>query len=486
MAAPACSATMPPERVLPSSSLAELEAIVGSEHVLTSAEAILPYCEDWRGRRRGIARAVVRPAMVEEVSQIVDWSRRHRVPLVPQGGNTGLVFGGIPDGSGEAVVVQLGRMNRVRDLDTANAVAIVEAGVVLQTLQQKAETAGLFFPVSLAAEGSCQVGGTIATNAGGTAVLRYGNMRDQVLGLEVVLPDGRVWNGLRTLRKDNTGYDLKHLFIGSEGTLGIVTAAALKLHAAPRSRATALVSVRDFAMAVRLFQLARERAADVLSGCECFTEACRALVETHASHVPQPALRGGVYVLLQLDAASTEIPLDTILEGVLAAGLEQEIVEDGVIAQSLAQAEQLWALRENITEAQKRAGPSFSHDISTPISAIPAFVERSLATLRTLDTGLKPIVFGHIGDGNLHVNILAPAELDRVRRETLQKHVETALYDLVDACDGSISAEHGLGELKRDLIELYKPPFDLELMRAVKRQFDPSNLMNPGKAFRLP
>jgi len=479
-----------PESALPSSPpadvLAELEAMIGAEHVLTATEAIAPYCEDWRGRRHGIARAVVRPASVEEVAKIVDWSRRHRVPLVPQGGNTGLVYGGIPDESGQAVVVQLGRMNRVRALDTADAVAIVEAGVVLQTLQQRAAEAGLFFPVSLAAEGSCQIGGTIATNAGGTAVLRYGNMRDQVLGLEVVLPDGQVWNGLRTLRKDNTGYDLKHLFIGSEGTLGIVTAAALKLHAAPRSRATALASVRDFAAAVRLFQLAREHAADVLSGCECFTEACRALVETHAPHVAQPALRGGVYVLLQLDAASPEIPLDAILEGILAAGFEQDIVEDGVIAQSLTQAEQLWSLRENITEAQKRAGPSFSHDVSTPISAIPDFVERCLAALQALDPGLHPVVFGHIGDGNLHFNILAPAGLDPSRRQILQKQVETALYDLVAAYRGSISAEHGLGEMKRDLIEHYRPSLDSALMRAVKQQFDPSNLMNPGKAIRLP
>jgi FAD/FMN-containing dehydrogenase len=470
---------------LPSSPLAELEAIIGSEHVLTTADAVAPYCEDWRGRRHGVARAVVRPATVGEVAGIVDWSRRHRVPLVPQGGNTGLVYGGIPDKSGQAVVVQLGRLNRVRELDATNAVTIVEAGVVLQTLQQRAAEAGLFFPVSLAAEGSCQIGGTIATNAGGTAVLRYGNMRDQVLGLEVVLPDGQVWNGLRSLRKDNTGYDIKHLFIGSEGTLGIITAAALKLHAAPRSRATALASVRDFAAAVRLFQLAREHAADVLSGCECFTEACRALVETHAPHVAQPALRGGVYILLQLDAASTEIPLDAILESILGAGFEQDIVEDGVIAQSLAQAEQLWGLRENITEAQKRAGPSFSHDVSTPISAIPDFVERSLAALQALDPGLRPVVFGHIGDGNLHFNILAPAGLAPNRRETLQKQVETALYDLVDACKGSISAEHGLGEMKRDLIELYRPAVTSELMRTVKLQFDPANLMNSGKAVRL-
>lgn len=475
-----------PESPLPSSPLAELEAFIGSEHVLTAADAIAPYCEDWRGRRHGLARAVVRPTNVQEVARIVDWSRRHRVPLVPQGGNTGLVYGGIPDESGQAVVVQLGRMNRVRALDAADAVAIVEAGVVLQTLQQQAAAAGLFFPVSLAAEGSCQIGGTIATNAGGTAVLRYGNMRDQVLGLEVVLPDGQVWNGLRTLRKDNTGYDLKHLFIGSEGTLGIVTAAALKLHAAPRSRATALASVADFAAAIRLFQLARQHAADVLSGCECFTEACRALVETHAPHVAQPALRGGVYVLLQLDAASTEIPLDAILEGILAAGFEQDIVEDGVIAQSLAQAEQLWSLRENITEAQKRAGPSFSHDVSTPISAIPGFVERSLSALQALDAGLRPVVFGHIGDGNLHFNVLAPAGLDTGRRQMLQKQVETVLYGLVDGCKGSISAEHGLGELKRDLIERYRPAMTSELMRNVKRQFDPANLMNPGKAVKLP
>lgn len=465
--------------------LNELEQIVGADHVLTDADAIAPFCEDWRGRRHGLARAVVRPANVRQVAEIAAWSQRNRVPLVPQGGNTGLVFGGIPDDSGQAIVVQLGRMNRIREIDTVNAVAIVEAGVVLQTLQQRALDAGLFFPVSLAAEGSCQIGGTIATNAGGTAVLRYGNMRDQVLGLEVVLSDGRVWNGLRALRKDNTGYDLKHLFIGSEGTLGIVTAAALKLHAAPQARATALASVPDFAAALRLFQLARSRAADVLSGCECFTEDCRALVETHAPHVVQPALRGGIYVLLQLDAATPEIPLEAILESILSEGFEQEILEDAVIARSLAQAEQLWALRENITEAQKRAGPSFSHDVSTPISAIPAFVDRCLTALNAIDARLRPIVFGHIGDGNLHFNLLAPPDADATERQGLHRQVETALYDLVEAFDGSISAEHGLGELKRDLIEIYKPPFDLELMRGVKRQFDPSNLMNPGKAVRL-
>lgn len=459
----------------------ELEALVGAANVLTEQKDVLPFCEDWRGRRRGNARAVVRPGDVGQVAAIVRWSRSNGVPLVPQGGNTGLVFGGIPDDSGTAVIVQLGRMNRIRAIDTANAAATCEAGVVLQTLQLEARNAGLFFPVSLAAEGSCQIGGVIATNAGGTAVLRYGNMREQVLGLEAVMADGSIWKGLRSLRKDNTGYDLKQLLIGSEGTLGIVTAATLKLQAMPIVHATALAAVADFAGAIRLFELARRRAADVLSGCECFTEACRAMVETHAGHVAQASLRGRVYVLLQLDAASPGIPLDAILEGILSDGFEQEIVEDAIIASSLAQAEQLWALREGITEAQKRAGPSFSHDISTPITAIPDFVARALAALEEIDIRLVPVIFGHIGDGNLHFNILAPSGLAPAEREGLGRRVEAALYDLVAALGGSISAEHGLGELKRDLIERYKSSHELDMLRSIKRQFDPLNLLNPGK-----
>jgi FAD/FMN-containing dehydrogenase len=458
-----------------------LAEVVGRANVLTAAADVEPYVLDWRRRYRGTARAVVRPASTDEVARTVAVCRDANVPLVPQGGNTGMCGGATPDATGAEIVVSLARMRRIRAVDRANATLTLEAGVTLAEAQQAASEADLLFPLSLASEGSCTIGGNLSTNAGGTAVLRYGNARDLVLGLEVVLADGRIWNGLRGLRKDNTGYDLKQLFIGSEGTLGIITAAVLKLFAAPRTRVTALAAVPDLARAVELLRAMQQAMGDRLVGFEAISAPALHLSRKYHPELPNPLPGHAWYTLMQLEDTAADAPLAAFVEATLADAAERNVVPDATIAQSQEQAARLWALRENISESQQREGPNIKHDISLPISAIPAFAEETARAVVDAYPGARLVVFGHLGDGNLHYNVAAPEGNDPQRFLDNTPEVNRIVHDRVVAAGGSISAEHGIGQLKRDELAHYKPPLDLELMARIKSALDPQGLLNPGK-----
>lgn len=461
--------------------LATLRAIVGEANVLTSDADVAPYVTDWRDRYHGRARAVVRPGTTAEVAAVVRCCVELAVPLVPQGGNTGLCGGATPHEEGGEIVVSLSRLNRVRRLDRDNATLTVEAGVPLAGVQQAADAAGLLFPLSLAAEGSCAIGGNLSTNAGGTAVLRYGNARELVLGLEVVLADGRVWDALKGLRKDNTGYDLKQLFIGSEGTLGIITAAVLKLFPKPRTSATAWAAVADVAAAIALLGQLRQALGDRLTGFELVSEACVALARDKFPALPDPLPGHPWYVLVQGDDPAADSPLARQLEASLGAAVEQQVVRDAAIAQSAQQGKALWALREQIPEAQRLAGANIKHDISLPVSSIPEFLEQAQRRLDAALHGVRYVVFGHLGDGNLHYNLSPPPGADSRGFLEQTPGAHRIVYDLVQEFGGSFSAEHGVGRLKRDELVRYKPAVEVEMMRAIKRALDPDNLLNPGK-----
>jgi FAD/FMN-containing dehydrogenase len=458
-----------------------LATIVGPAHVLSAPEDVVPFLADWRGRFHGVACAVVRPGTTSEVAAVVAACAAAGTPVVPQGGNTGLCGGAIPDGSGDAVVVALTRLARIRALDRDNATITVEAGVPLATVQQAAADAGLLFPLSLASEGSCTIGGNLSTNAGGTAVLRYGNTRELTLGLEVVLADGRVWDGLRGLRKDNTGYDLKDLFIGAEGTLGIVTAAVMKLFPAARTQVTALAGVADVGSAVAMLAQLKETLSDRLTGFELMSGFALNLSRRHLPDQPEPLAPFPWYVLVQADDPAADAPVRERLEADLARLLEQGTIRDAAIAQTVDQAGKLWALRENISEAQRREGPNIKHDIALPASALVAFLSACDAALLAAFPGARLVVFGHLGDGNLHYNLSAPAG---VPADTFMDHAPVAnriVHDLVARFGGSFSAEHGVGQLKRDDLVRYKSKVEIDLMRAVKSAIDPQGIMNPGK-----
>jgi FAD/FMN-containing dehydrogenase len=461
--------------------LPRLATVVGEANVLTAPADTEPYLVDWRGRYRGAARAVVRPASTAEVSAVVRTCADGGVAIVPQGGNTGLCGGATPRPAGDEIVVALTRMHRVRALDTANATITVEAGTTLAAVQQSAADAGLFFPLSLASEGSCTIGGNLSTNAGGTAVLRFGNARDLTLGLEVVLADGRVWDGLRGLRKDNTGYDLKQLFIGGEGTLGIVTAMVLKLFPAPSSRVTALAAVADVEHAVRLLRSMKQALGDRLTGCELMSAFALALSRKHHPQLPDPLPGHRWYVLLQADDTADGAPVAAQVEAALAAAAETGIAQDATVAQSQDQAARLWALRENISEAQRREGPNIKHDIALPVSAIPAFLERAETALAATFPGIQFVIFGHLGDGNLHYNLTAPLNEDSDAFMSNAPRANRIVHDLVHAARGSISAEHGIGQLKRAELVRYKSDIEIDLMRRIKSALDPHGLFNPGK-----
>jgi FAD/FMN-containing dehydrogenase len=458
-----------------------LKAIVGDAHVLSASDDVAPYLTDWRGRYHGATLAVVKPATTAEVAAVVTMCAQQGVAIVPQGGNTGMCGGATPDETGAAIVVSMTRMNRIRALDAANATLTAEAGVPLAAAQLAAANAGLLFPLSLASEGSCTIGGNLSTNAGGTAVLRFGNARDLTLGIEVVLADGRIWNGLRGLRKDNTGYDLKHLFIGGEGTLGIVTAATLKLFPAPRARTTALAAVATVDAAVKLLTQLKSELGDRLTGFELISGFALSLSTKHHRALPDPLPGHAWYVLIQADDSAASTALAAVAEGALEAAVSDGIAQDVVIAQSVDQAARLWSLRENISEAQRREGPNIKHDISLPVSAIPAFVVECDARLLTTFPGSRLVTFGHLGDGNLHYNLSAP---EGIAAATFLANAEAAnriVHDCVARFGGSFSAEHGVGQLKRDELVRYKSAVEVELMRKVKAALDPRNLMNPGK-----
>ncbi len=461
---------------------ARLRAIVGAANVLDGETDMAPFLSDWRGRYHGRARAVVRPRDTAEVAAVVAACAQAGVAMVPQGGNTGLCGGATPLADGAAVVISLARLDRVRALDPDNDTLTVEAGCTLAAVQEAAQAAGRLFPLSLASEGSCLIGGNLSTNAGGVQVLRYGNTRDLVLGLEVVLPDGRVWDGLRALRKDNTGYDLKQLFIGAEGTLGIVTAAVLKLFPAIRTRATAWVAVADPRAAVRLLGLLRAACGDRVSAFEIVGRTALGLVLRHIPGARDPLAGAPAWtVLVELSDPAVDAPLEAQLEAVLGEAVAQGLASDAAVAASVAQARALWALREDISEAQRIEGVSIKHDVSVPVSRIPEFLERAGAALAARWPDIRVVAFGHIGDGNLHYNLskaVADANATFIARTA---EVNGIVHDLVCELGGSISAEHGLGQLKREEVLRYKPALEMELMRRVKQAFDPAGLMNPGK-----
>jgi FAD/FMN-containing dehydrogenase len=457
-----------------------LAAIVGAGHLLTAPDEVAPFCTDWRGRYSGAARCVVRPADTEQVAAVVAACARAGVPIVPQGGNTGLVGGATPRG-GE-VLLSLTRLRRIRALDADNATITVDAGCPLQAVQEAAAGSGFLFPLSLAAEGTATIGGNLSTNAGGVQVLRYGNARDLVLGLEVVLADGRVWDGLRGLRKDNTGYDLKHLFIGAEGTLGLITAAVLKLFPLPRTRLTAWAAVADPAAAVTLLRKLRAGCGERLSAFEIVGRPALDLVLRHIPGARDPlTARHEWLTLIELSDSDAGADLNTSFERVLEGELEQGCVRDVAVAASEVQARSLWALRENISEAQKREGISIKHDVSVPLSRIAEFIRRADAALAEAFPGVRIVCFGHIGDGNLHYNQSKAAAQDNAAFVAQTAAVNRLVHDLVAELGGSISAEHGLGQLKREEVRRYKSETELEMMRAVKRALDPRGLMNPGK-----
>ena len=472
--------------------LHSLRAIVGDSHVLTDGD-LSAWTHDWRQRERGHALAVLRPGSTEEVARVVkacaDYAATHPasgVSLVPQGGNTGLVVGSTPDESGRQIVLSLQRMNTVRQLDAANLTMTVEAGCILQNLQQEAEAAQLLFPLSMASEGTCTIGGNLGCNAGGTQVLRYGNTRDLCLGLEVVTAQGEVWNGLSGLRKDNTGYDLRDLFIGSEGTLGVITAATLKLYPLPAARLTAWVAVPTLEHAIRLLTLARRHLSADLTGFEVMGQFALGLVAKHFPQLRVPLYQDAPFcVLLENSDHISEAHAKTQFERLLEIALEQGCISDAVVAENLTQANQLWHIRESIPLAQPLEGLNIKHDISVPISSMAHFVAATDALLQQAIPGVRMVNFGHLGDGNLHYNVQAPPDMAAANfLRAHEQQVNTLVFDSVARFQGSISAEHGVGGLKVAQLEHYKSPVALDLMRAIKRAMDPQNLMNPGRVLR--
>ena len=450
-----------------------LAEIVGARNVLTDPAQTKPYFTDWRRQYSAPAECVVRPAATAEVAAVVALCAREEVAVVAQGGNTGLVGGSVPTGTRREIVLSLGRMNRIRSLDPLNDTITVEAGCVLAAVQQAAEDAGRLFPLSLAAEGSCQIGGNLSTNAGGVNVLRYGTAREQVLGLEVVLADGRVWDGLRALRKDNTGYDLKQLFLGAEGTLGIITAAVLRLFPRPSATATAWIALDSPRAAVELLGGLRERLGERLSAFELASRACVEAVLAHSPGLQDPlAATHPWYVLAELGDSGDPAALRERVESALADCAERGALRDAALAQSGEQSRELWRIRETIPEAQFT---NVKHDVSVPVAQIPEFIDRAGRSLRERFGEIAIYCFGHVGDGNLHYNVGSEALMAR------REEVSRVVYDALDAFGGSISAEHGLGQLKREEIRRHKHPLELELMRSLKRTLDPGGLMNPGK-----
>ncbi len=467
--------------------LQTLRERLGHAHVLTADQTDLSsYEQDWRKRIRGKALAVVRPANTLEVSDVIKACAQARVSVVPQGGNTGLVVGSIPDASGTQVLLSLQRMNAVRHIDTDNLTLTVEAGCILQNVQQAAEQAGFLFPLSLGAEGSCTIGGNLATNAGGTQVLRYGNARDLCLGLEVVTATGDVLHGLSGLRKDNTGYDLRNLMIGSEGTLGIITAATLKLFPMPAAQLTAWAAVPSVADAVKLLGLAHQHLGAGLTGFEMMGQFALSLVDKHYAHLRVPLWQDSpYYVLLENSDSESEAHARERFEHLLELAFNDGCVRDAIVAESLSQTRNLWHIRESITLAQVDEGLNIKHDISVPISSIPDFVAQTDALLKKEIAGVRLVNFGHLGDGNLHYNVQAPEGADTAA--FLREHedtVNTLVYQSVRKFGGSISAEHGVGSMKVDSLPDYKDPVALHCMQHIKHALDPQGLLNPGRVVR--
>ncbi|MEQ8666189.1 MAG: FAD-binding oxidoreductase [Rhodospirillales bacterium] len=455
------------------------DALLGPQGWLTDPDARSPYEHEARGYWSGACIGVARPTDTLQVAETVKLAVESGVPIVPQSGNTGLVAGGVPRGG---IVLTTERMTRIRSTDKANMTMTVDAGCVLANIQQAAADIGTYFPLSLGAEGSCRIGGNISTNAGGVAVLRYGNMRDLVLGLEVVLPDGRVWDGLRGLRKDNTGYDLKQLFIGAEGTLGIVTGAVIKLFPAIRETVAALVGVRSWDDAIALLNQLRAGSGDALSACEAMSAGALNLVLAHTEDVQAPFERiPPITLLFELTSPRSGTTLMTLAEEELATALESGLAVDAVVAQSEAQRTAFWRMREAIPQVQSKAGGSIKFDVSVPISAIPAFVDKANRYVEKRIPDTRFVTFGHVGDGNLHYNLSQPESMEKDAFMALWDEVTSDIHAIAMSFAGSFSAEHGIGEIKRGDLIRHRSDVEIDLMRIVKRGLDPQNLMNPGK-----
>ena len=463
-----------------------LRAIVGAANVLTEGD-LSAWERDWRKREHGRALAVVRPGNTDEVARVVQACASARISLVPQGGNTGMVVGSTPDASGTQVLLSLTRMNRIRQLDAANLTVTVEAGCVLQALQEACEAAGFLYPLSMASEGSCTVGGNLGTNAGGTQVVRYGNTRELCLGLEVVSAAGEVWNGLSGLRKDNTGYDLRHLFIGSEGTLGVITAATMKLFPMPKAMMTAYASVPTLDAAVELLGLAHQHLSAGLTGFEVMGAFALRLVRKHFPQLHVPFAGDDPFcVVLEVSDHDSEAHARTLLENLLEQALQKGCVLDAVVAENITQARALWHIRESIPLAQAQEGLNIKHDISIAVSRIPDFVRETDAAIQKAFPSARMVNYGHLGDGNLHYNVQAPegSDAEAFLRDQ-EKPLNALVYAQVDRYNGSISAEHGIGSLKLEKLAEHKSPVALSLMRAIKHALDPHNLMNPGRVLKL-
>lgn len=463
--------------------VARLRDRLGDRHVWTDVGEVEPHLVESRNLYRGSATAVVRPKDAEEVAFVLGLCHEANVHVVPQGGNTGLVGGGVPYGG---LVLSLARLDAIREVDATNSTITVEAGVTLARIQEAAEAADRLFPLSLASEGTCQIGGNLATNAGGTGVLRYGNTRDLVLGLEVVLADGRIWNGMKRLRKDNTGYDLKHLFVGSEGTLGVITAAVLKLYPRPKAKVTAFLGCAGPHEALTVFERLRESAGDQLTAFEFLPRFGLELVLKHADGVVRP-LAGdhAAYALVELSSPQEGADLAGTIETVLGGAIEDGLVEDAALGASESQNAALWKLREMLSEVQGREGGSIKHDISVPVSRVADFIVEASAACEAAMEGVRVCAFGHFGDGNIHFNLSQPVGMEKAAYLREWERFNRIVHDIVHAYDGSIAAEHGIGLIKRDELLRYKDPVAIETMRAIKTALDPKNILNPGKVVAL-
>ncbi len=462
--------------------LVRFAEIAGEANVLSRPEDQAAYLREWRDLYVGKALAVLRPGTTEQVSRILALANEHGIGVVPQAGNTGLVGGQIPSTRGDEIVLSVARLKKVRNVDADGGTMILEAGVTLSDAQGVAEKAGRLFPLSLASEGSAQIGGVLGANAGGTAVLAYGNARNLTLGLEAVLADGQVWNGLRTLKKDNTGYDLRDLLIGSEGTLGVITAAALKMLPKPLEQATALVALDSPAATLKLFKLAEAKAGSTLTTFEFWVREAMNFALAHIPNTRDPfSATHPWYALIEISSGETGGRAASQLEALLTNASEAGLVRDAVIAGSLAQSRDLWRLRESLSEAQKPAGGSIKHDISVPVARIPEFIERAAPVVQRVCPGARPVPFGHFGDGNLHYNVTQPIGMERAAYLALWEDMSEAVHALVAEMDGSISAEHGIGQMKRAALMRHKSPVELDMMRAIKRALDPKGILNPGK-----
>ncbi|MES1989813.1 MAG: FAD-binding oxidoreductase [Pseudomonadota bacterium] len=463
--------------------IARLKAVVGPKGFIDSESGMASYLVERRDLYQGRAALVLRPQSTAEVSAILKIAYETGTKIVPQGGNTGLVGGQIPDTSGDEIILSLTRMNRIGALDSLNNTLTVEAGVTLAAAQDAARAGGRLFPLSLASEGTAQIGGNLSTNAGGTAVLRYGNARDLVLGLEVVLANGDVWDGRKGLRKDNTGYDIKRLFMGSEGTLGIITGAVLKLFPLPKSVETAFVAVPDVASAVALLRRADAVSGGLVTGFELLPRIGIEFVLKHQAGAVDPLSAPSLwYVLMELSGGDAgEGHLRGVMETLLEAGVEAGEITDAVIATSDTQRTKLWTMREGMSEVQRLEGGSIKHDVSVPVSRVAEFIERAVVAVRAVMTGVRPVPFGHVGDGNIHFNLSQPAGADKAAFIARWDEMSAIVHGIVRELGGSVSAEHGVGQMKRDEIAATKSPVEMELMRAVKKALDPKGILNPGK-----